>query len=88
VTSGEAKSLTIVSLVTAGALASVHAIRDGHLPSVRVPLGGVIVGVVLLTVADGAPDVAGGLALLLLAGSLLTTGRTVLPILTKGVTGS
>ena len=81
-TGSGAKSLTVVSLIVSGSLASVESIRDGHLPPVRLAFGGLIAGVVLFTLADAAPDVAGGLAGLLLVGSLLTTGSKVLPLLT------
>lgn len=73
-TGGKAKSLVIASVGAAGVLSSLEYLADGKRPPLTVFVGMTVTGVVLLAAADLSPDVAGGLALLLLVGAVLRNG--------------
>lgn len=73
-TESKAKTITIAAVGAAGVLSSLEHVAQGNRPPLRTFVGVVVSGVILLTVAEVAPDVAGGLALLLLTGAVLRNG--------------
>jgi hypothetical protein len=79
----QAKTLVIVGTSGAAMLASAEAIATGRPPSVRIGVGAVVAGSVLYALAGFIPPVAGGLALVMLTGSVLTNGATVAAILQR-----
>lgn len=85
-TDRQAKSLVVGAVAGAGLLASAESLASGNLPSVRVAVGGVIAGAVLYALADVAPPLAGGLALILITGAALTNGVNVARIVTTATT--
>lgn len=74
---GTAKSLTVAAVGAAGLLSSLEYVAKGERPPLRTLVGVVVSGVVLLTVAEVAPTLAGSLALLLLTGAVLRNGVAV-----------
>lgn len=78
-----AKGLVIGSTATAGMLASASDLVNGRPPQVRTAVGAVIAAALLYALADVAPPLAGGLALVLLLGAVLTNGAEVAEIITK-----
>lgn len=70
----KAKTLTIAAVGAAGLLASLEYVAKGERPPLRTFVGVAVSGVVLLTLAEVAPGLAGSLALLLLVGALLRNG--------------
>ena len=60
-------------LALVGTLGTVDAVTSGRSP-VRPLLGVAVVALVLSVVASGSPELAGGIALVLLITSLFTTG--------------
>lgn len=69
-----AKRLVLLAMLVAGGTATLRAMRnEGRLPSVRVPIGTFIAGVMLATLAEFAPALAGGLAMLVLVSSALVS---------------
>lgn len=73
-TSGEAKRYVVGAVVVSGALAGVSDLVQGQVPKVRIIAGAAIAGVILAIAAEPAPDLAGMLALLMLAGAIFTAG--------------
>lgn len=68
-----AKRAVILSMLVAGIATTARGIvSDGELPSVTVPIGIFVVGASLALVAEVAPEVAGGLAVLIIVSSILT----------------
>lgn len=59
---------------------------DKRLPSVRVPIAIVIVGVLLTLAREASPELAGAFGTLLIISATLTSGRPVWDALTR-VTG-
>lgn len=84
-TSAQAKGLVIGATAGAGILASAAQLVDGNPPDLRIAVGGAIAAAALYALADWVPGLAGGLALVMLVGSLLTNGATVAAIITKAV---
>jgi len=74
VTPPEAKRLVIVGTVGAGTLAAVGAFRRGGGPTVRLAVGVFAAGTLLAVAAEVAPEVAGGMAVLMLTTSALVLG--------------
>lgn len=84
-TEAQAKGLVIGAVAGAGILASAAQLVEGKPPSIRTALGGAIAAAMLYALADWAPNVAGGLALVLLVGAVLTNGMDVASIINKSV---
>lgn len=71
----DAKKWIIPAVTVAGVTAAVSDLADSkRLPRVRIAIGGIIVAAVLTFLADFIPDVAGGLAAVILVGALLLRG--------------
>jgi len=70
----DAKRLVLVGVTGAGALAAVESLRHGDVPSVRIGVGVLASGVLLLGIAEVAPAIAGGFAMLLLVTSAFVLG--------------
>lgn len=73
-TPAHAKRYVLVGVAGTGALAVVASYRRGDTPDVRIGVGTVAAGVLLSVLAELVPDLAGGLALLMLTGAALATG--------------
>lgn len=84
-TESKAKTLTVAAVGAAGLLASLEHLADGERPPLKTFVGVGVAGVVLLTVAEVAPGLAGGLALLLLTGALLRNGTSAARTLTDSL---
>lgn len=76
-TEGKAKAVTVAAVGAAGLLSSLEHVAAGERPPLRTFVGVVVSGVVLLALAEVAPDLAGALALLLLTGAVLRNGVAV-----------
>lgn len=75
--SAAAKRIVLVALVVAGGTATARElIEHGALPSVRVPLGAFVAGVMLAGLAEFAPDLAATFALVALTTALLVSVDT------------
>lgn len=71
---GKAKTLVVASVGAAAVLSSLEHVAKAELPPLSTYVGATIAGVGLLFLAELSPDVAGGLALLLLTGAVLRNG--------------
>lgn len=80
-TTTQAKTLVITATAGSAILASLEQIATKQFPSVRIGVGAVIVGAVMYALTDISPALAGALALLLLAGAVLTNGTKVAGII-------
>lgn len=69
-----AKSTALGCVIGAGAIASVSSIAAGHAPPLKVFVGVVVAGSMLLALADVAPNLAAGFGGLVLVGSILRDG--------------
>lgn len=87
-TTAQAKGLVIGATAGAGILASAAQLAEGSPPDVRVAVGATIAAALMYALADYAPELAGGLALLMLVGAVLSNGATVAGIITKAVGAS
>lgn len=74
VTSSHAKSVALGCVIGAGAIASVESLTKGELPPLRVGVGVIVGGVLLLALADPAPQLAAGFGALVLTGAILRDG--------------
>ncbi len=70
----KAKTITIAAVGTAGLLSSLEYVAKGERPPLSTFVGVVVSGFFLLALAELSPDLAGGLALLLLTGAVLRNG--------------
>lgn len=71
----EAKKWIIPAVAVAGITAAISDITDKNsVPRIRIAIGAVIVATVLTFLAETLPDVAGGLAGVILVGALLLKG--------------
>lgn len=74
-TGPEAKRLVVVSTVGTAVLTTVAVYRrQRNAPPLRVAAGAVVVGVILATLAEPAPQVAAGLAVLMLTTAAFVLG--------------
>lgn len=73
-TSSGAHQAVLVSLAASGAIVTVSALAQGNAPRPRTIIGGGFAFVVLGFLADAAPELAGMLALLILASVVLADG--------------
>lgn len=80
-----AQHVVVASLFAAGAIETVHDLADGHAPSLRVGLGLTIAGVFLTAIADTAPTLAAGFAVLVLVSTLFTSGLRALDVIGKAL---
>lgn len=70
----KAKTITVAAVGAAGVLSSLEHVAAGRRPPLQTFVGVVVSGVFLLALAEVAPSLAGGLALLLLTGAVLRNG--------------
>lgn len=84
-TTGGARKTVVVAVLVTGALVGVRDVSRGHAPSVRFGVGLTLTSVFLGVMAEGAPALASGFALLLAVGAVTTTGAEVFSNLKKGV---
>lgn len=82
-TTTQAKRLVIVGLLVTGGLAAVRDLSKGDAPDLRIGLGVVIGGVILSTVAEVAPDVAGMVAVLTMVSATFVVGGDAWSALSK-----
>lgn len=82
----QAKRTVVLSLVAAGALASIEDLRERDFPKLRIFLGAVFAGIVLSSVAEGAPDLAGTFALLILTTTVFGVGLDTWQAITSVIT--
>jgi hypothetical protein len=81
VTPAGAKRAVVMAVIVTGGLATLDAFGKSQLPSLRQTLGLVIAGAFLALGAEGAPEVAGPFALLVMAGSVVHYGPGVFAML-------
>lgn len=84
-TTDSANDLVVGALVVTGIVVTVRDLAHGKRPSLGLPIGLTIVGMMLAAASDFAPDLAGGFAVLLALGALLRTGSDSLPAIRKAV---
>lgn len=80
-----AKGLVVGAAAGAGLLASAHDLVAGNPPQIRTAVGAAIAAALLYALADVAPPLAGGLALVLLTGAVLRHGVEVADIIMNAV---
>lgn len=85
-TESHAKTLILASVGTSAVLASLDSISRGQRPDLRIFVGAGVTGFLLLVGAEVSPQLAGGFALLLLVGALLTNGVKAAGAVTKSLT--
>ena len=73
-TPGKAQTLIVTSLAVSGGLVVVKDAKAGQLPGARLAIGLTFTGVSLGVLAQFSPDLAGGVALLLLTTSVFVYG--------------
>jgi hypothetical protein len=73
-TGPEAKRFVLIGVTGAGALTAVDQLRKGNVPSVRIGVGVLATGVILMAAAEVAPSIAGGFAMLMLVTSAFVLG--------------
>lgn len=82
-----AKTAVVGAVAGAALLSSAQSLATGTMPPVRIGVGAVIAGAMLYALADSAPAVAGGFALLLITGAVMVNGVQVAKIVTHATTG-
>lgn len=82
-TNGQAKQLVIIAAAASGALASVPAVTRNETPDIKIAVGATFVAIVLLVLAEIHAQLAGMLALLVLASSMFAVGPAVYDTWTK-----
>lgn len=70
-TTAEAKRWVVTSLVLVAIVAATGQVAEGHVPQLRIAIGAAFAAVLLTLLAEAAPGVAVGLALTVLAATLL-----------------
>jgi hypothetical protein len=78
----------ITSLVASGVLGTVRYVSHGDVPPIRFGVGLVFSGLALSVMADFAPHLAAGLAVLMLVSSLFVGGSPVLDAITSAAGGT
>lgn len=84
-TTAGARKTVVASVLVTGALVGIRDVSRGHAPSVKTGIGLAFSSVFLGLMADAAPSLAQGFALLLLVGAVTTTGAEVFTNIQKGV---
>ncbi len=84
-TTASARRTVVASVLVTGALVGIRDVSRGHAPSLKVGVGLAFSSVLLGLLADGAPALASGFALLLAVGAVTTTGAEVFDSIKKGV---
>lgn len=80
-TSGQAKRYVLLAMVLSAGIATVRPLMRAELPSVSVPIGVFVAGLMLALLSEFAPSLAGAFAVLIVVTTLLTAGDvwTALP---------
>jgi hypothetical protein len=85
-TTSSARKTVVASVLVTGALVGIRDVSRGHSPSLKTGVGLAFSSVLLGLMADGAPALASGFALLLAVGAVVSTGAEVFDSIKKGVT--
>lgn len=83
----QAKRTVIFSTGTAVGLAALSDLRETGAPRIRIAVGGLLVAVVLTSLSEAAPTLAGSFALLVLMTTLFTLGADTIRSLGSAATG-
>jgi hypothetical protein len=70
----QAKRIVVVGVLGTGAVAAVDQLRKGNVPSVKIGVGVLISGSMLLALSEVAPAIAAGFAALVLVTSVFVLG--------------
>lgn len=84
-TTASARKTVVLSVLVTGALVGARDVSRGAAPSVRTGIGLAVSAIVLGVMADAAPALASGFALVLVVGAVTTTGAEVFANLSKGL---
>jgi hypothetical protein len=90
-TTGQAKRLVLGGLGVAGIMAAAGDLTSGEAPKLRIFIGACLVAAVLAMVAEVQPELAAGLALLILLSATIAAGPSTFAKvgeLTKGRTAA
>lgn len=71
---GQAKRLILLAVVISATVATVRQIRAGQTPEPAIYVGAFIAAVTLTLLAEASPQVAGGLAAVLVVSTILVDG--------------
>ena len=81
-----AKRIILLAIIVAGTIAFVRQAAEGEIPSVRIAVGGFVALIMLTLIAEAAPEVAAGFAMLTLVSSIFVTGEPALSAITSALT--
>jgi hypothetical protein len=87
-TPAQAKRLVIGGLGVAGIVAAVGDLSSGQAPQLRIFIGACIAGAVLAMVAEVQPELAAGLALLVLLSAAIAGGPATIEKVAGATSGS
>lgn len=79
----KAKTAIVASVGGAAVLAVLDAVAHDKRPPLSVGVGAAVAGLMLLALAEAAPEVAAGLAVLLFVGSVLSNGSEAFAALSQ-----
>ncbi len=79
----DARRAAILATVITVLVAVARTAADGHKPSVRIGLGGVLLGVFLTGLAEAAPALGRSFSRLVLLSAVFVAGDTVWPTLSR-----
>lgn len=80
-----AKGVVIGATAATAIIASVSDIATGSMPSVRVAVGATLAAAILYALAEPAPQLAAGFAMLMLLGAALSDGAEALKIINQAI---
>jgi len=87
-TTDKANGLVLTALTVSGALVLIRDATDGDLPKPRFFVAWPIAGIGLAVLAQTMPDLAGGVAVLMIVASMLVYGAPAWQVISKGVSTS
>lgn len=82
-TSTQARQTVMLSIGGTAAMAAVHTIRDGSMPSPRILVGAIVAAIALTALAGPAPDIAAGIALISAIATAIIVGPDTFRFPTK-----
>jgi len=85
-TTDRANGLVLTSLTVSGALVLIRDATTGAIPKPRFFLGWTLAGIGLAVLAQIQPDLAGGVAVLMIVSAALVYGAPAWQVISKGVT--